>query len=206
MAVAHKGLDVEMRDRSFTQKDEVIAAGGKSYPCMIEADGTVSDDSKIITDRVEEVIPKPSLFPGGMASRTTYDFIHCYVQTVLAPNVGKMIIADIPDLFDDPDKAYFIESREARFGKTLAEVSVNRDKIRETVTGHLEPFRKAMTKTGWVSGDDPAMADYVLFGVLQWARVSSTYAIISADDVIAGWMEKMLDLHDGLGRKTAAAS
>ncbi len=206
MAVAHKGLDVEMRHRSFTQKDEVIAAGGKSYPCMIEADGTISDDSKAITDRLEQLIPAPSLFPGGMASRTAYDFFHFYVQTVITPSIAKIVMMDIPNQLDDPDKAYFIESREARFGKSLAEFCAQRDDVKETLKTQLEPFRKAMAKTGWISGDGPAMADYVLFGTLQWARICSTYQIIDSDDVIATWMEKMLDLHDGLGRKTPAAS
>jgi glutathione S-transferase len=206
MAIAHKGFDVEFLDRHFTQKDEVVAAGGKSYPCMVEPDGLVSDDSRIITDRMEELIPKPSLFPGGIASRTTYDFIHCYVQTVIAPSIAKMVVVDIPEVLDDSDKTYFIESREARFGMTLAEFSADRDKAREKFKTQLEPFRRAMAKTGWVSGDEPAMADYVLFGAMQWARVSSGYPIISTDDAIASWMEKMLDLHDGLGRKTAATS
>ena len=206
MALAHKRLDVEIRSRSFTEKDEVIAAGGKSYPCLIEVDGMISDDSKIITDRLEELIPEPSLFPGGIASRTAYDFMHCYTQTVIFPTIVKMIIVDIPNILSGPDKIYFVESRESRFGKTLAEVSANRDEVRETFKKQLEPFRRAMAKTGWISGDSPAMADYLLFGTLQWARISSPYQIIDDDDVIATWMEKMLDLFDGMGRNTAAAA
>lgn len=206
MAVAHKGLDVEFRPRGFTQKDEVIDAGGKSYPCLIEADGVISDDSKIITDRLEELSPEPTLFPGGMAGRTAYDFIHGYTQTVITPSVAKMVMADIPGVLNDADKAYFVESRESRFGKPLAEVSANREEVKAQFKTQLEPFRRAMAKTGWISGESPAMADYVLFGILQWARVCSTFKIIDDDDVIASWMEKMLDLHDGLGRNTAAAS
>lgn len=206
MAIAHKGLEVEMRSRHFTEKDEMIAAGGKTYPCMVEADGTISDDSKIITDRLEELIPEPSLFLDGVASRTDYDSMHQYVQTEIFPNVAKMIIADIPQILADKDKAYFIKSREERFGKPLAEVSANRDEIREAFHAKLEPFRKAMSKTGWISGDSPAMADYLLFGILQWSRVCSSYSIIDKDDVIASWLEQMLDLFDGLGRQTAPAS
>ena len=48
------------------------------------------------------------------------------------------------------------------------------------------------------------MADYLLFGVLQWARVSSPFEVIAADDIISGWMENMLDLHGGLGRSVPA--
>ena len=141
-----------------------------------------------------------------MASRTAYDFMHVYIQTMVFPNIAKMIVSDIPGILAESDKAYFVESREARFGKSLNEVTANRDEIREVFRKQLEPFRRAMAKTGWISGDAPAMADYLLFGALQWARISSSYQLIESDDVIAAWMEKMLDLFDGLGRKIPAAS
>ncbi|MCE2517695.1 MAG: glutathione S-transferase C-terminal domain-containing protein [Alphaproteobacteria bacterium] len=206
MALAHKGIAAEVKPLDFTQKDQVIAAGGKSFPLMVEADGTVSDDSKIITDRLEEICPTPTLFPGGAASHAAYDFMHRYVQTILFPTVVKIILKDIPDVLDGADRDYFIESRTTRFGKSLDEVCAQRDAHRETLSTQLDPFRKALAKGGFISGDTPAMADYLLFGVMQWARVCSPYALISADDALTPWMESLLDLHGGLGRATPAAS
>ena len=205
MALAHKGISAEIKTLGFTQKDQVIAAGGKSFPLMVEADGTVSDDSRIITARLEEICPNPTLFPGGAASIAAYDFMHRYVQTILFPTLVKIILKDIPAVLDGADRDYFIDSRTSRFGKSLEEVCADRDQHREVLSTQLDPFRKAIASGGFISGDAPAMADYLLFGVMQWARVCSPYALIDADDALTPWMEHMLDLHDGLGRATPAA-
>lgn len=203
MALAHKGITPDVVSLPFTQKDQVIAAGGKSFPLMVEQDGTISDDSKLICHRLEDIQPTPSLFPEGVPA---YNFMHRYVQTIVFPTLVKIIMQDIPNVLDGADRSYFIESREARFGKTLAEVCANRDEMRTVLSTQLDPFRKAINVEGFVAGAAPAMADYLLFGTLQWARVCSPYPLVEDDDVIAIWMEKMLDLFDGLGRATQAAS
>lgn len=206
MALAHKGITPEIISLGFSQKDQVIAAGGKSFPLMVEADGTTSHDSRIISARLEKICPEPTLFPGGASSVAAYDFMHRYIQTQLFPTMVKIIVKDIPNVLAGDDKSYFIESREARFGKSLDEFCADRDEHRKTLSLQLDPFRRAMAATGYVSGTDkPAMADYLLFGVLQWARVCSSYSLVDADDTIAIWMEKMLDMYDGLGRATQAA-
>lgn len=206
MALAHKGFDVDTMALTFTEKDQVIAAGGKTYPLLIETDGTISDDSKAICLRLEEICPKPTLFPEGTAGLAAYDFLHRYVQTILMPTMAKMVVKDIPDVLSGADREYFIKSREARFGMSLDEFCSDRDNTRTTIFNlQLDPFRQAMQRGGYVSGDSPAMLDYLLFGQLQWARVCSPYQLLDKDDPIAPWMEKMLDLFDGLGRKTPAA-
>jgi glutathione S-transferase len=53
----------------------------------------------------------------------------------------------------------------------------------------------------FVAGDRPAYADYILFGVFQWARLTSSYALLADDDPIFGWRTRMLDLFDGLAAK-----
>lgn len=50
------------------------------------------------------------------------------------------------------------------------------------------------------------MADYVVFGLLQWPRcISPGFAeeMLKEDDPIKAWFERMLDLHGGLGRNAA---
>lgn len=204
MALAHKGITVERHERCFTQKQELIDKGGKSFPLLIDSDGSIHADSMDIILHLEESRPLPSLFPGGTATLAAYRFMHRYVQTILFPTVVSIILVDIPDTLEGDDKAYFIESREKRFGKSLAEVCADRDTALKTLSVQLDPFRKAMANGGYISGDAPAMPDYLLFGVLQWARVVSPVQLVEADDAIAAWMERMLDLFEGLGRTAAA--
>ena len=65
----------------------------------------------------------------------------------------------------------------------------------------LQPVRKALEQRRFLGGDAPAYADHILFGVLQWARVVSTATVLEADDAVAAWFERVLDLYDGVGRK-----
>lgn len=204
MALAHKGIEAELVPLGFTEKDPIIALGGKSFPLMQEADGTVHNDSYKIIMRLEELQPKPTLFPGGETGLALYKFLYRYTQTILFPTLIKIVLADIPSLLDGADRAYFIESREARFGMPLDQVCADRDGARATLSTQLDPFRRAMADGGYISGSAPAMADYLLFGVLQWARVVSAERTTEADDAIALWMENMLDLFDGLGRTVPA--
>ena len=47
------------------KKMKSLMLAGKATLVLIEADGMISDDSKIITDRLEELSPEPTLFPDG---------------------------------------------------------------------------------------------------------------------------------------------
>jgi glutathione S-transferase len=54
----------------------------------------------------------------------------------------------------------------------------------------------------FVSGSKPGFADYVLFGPFQWARAVSPVVLLEADDPMYVWRERMLDLFDGMPRRT----
>ena len=204
MALAHKGVEPEIRQHGFTDKSDLEAAGGKTFPHMVEADGTGFDDSMKIVLRLEEAIPDPALFPGGGPGRASYYFMHRHIQLSAFPALATLVVPDIPSMMDGDDLEYFVSSRETRFGKPLEDLRKDRDAALASLDTALDPFRRAMQEGGFVAGDAPAMADYLLFGALQWARVSGKEAVIGADDAIAVWMEKMLDLHGGLGRSVPA--
>jgi hypothetical protein len=46
----------------------------------------------------------------------------------------------------------------------------------------------------------------MLFGTMQWPRVSSAFPMLEADDPVTQWFERMLDLHGGIGRAMPAAA
>ena len=204
MALAHKGIEVKTIPLTFTEKDQVIAAGVKSFPLFIEGDGTAIDDSRLIITHLEDRQPEPTLFPDGEAGVASFNFIHRYCQVILFPTIIPMIMVDIPKVLTPQDQEYFITSREKRFGMSLEAFCRNRDDLRPQLSTQLDPFRKAMLSGGFITGSRPAMVDYTLFGILQWARVTSPYPLFDADDDIQRWMEDMLNLFDGLGRSAAA--
>lgn len=204
MAMAHKGVEPEIRQHGFTDKAALEAAGGKTFPFMREADGAGFDDSVKIVLRLEERVPKPTLFPGGDAGLATYHFLQRYTRASVVPSLVPFVVPDIPSMLDGEDLEYFVSSRESRFGMKLEELAKKRDAGMTTLDVALEPFRGAMRQAGFIGGDTPAMGDYLLFGPLQWARVSSLKPVLAKDDPVAEWMEKMLDMFGGLGRSIPA--
>jgi glutathione S-transferase len=69
----------------------------------------------------------------------------------------------------------------------------------------LDPIRTTFRKgQNFISGDTPAYADYVVFSQFQWARVTSPFKLLDADDPVFAWRERMLDLFGGFARDTMA--
>ncbi len=58
MAIAHKGITPSIIPLSFVEIDQLVTVGGKSFPLMVEDDGTISDYSKTIVERLEVISPE----------------------------------------------------------------------------------------------------------------------------------------------------
>jgi hypothetical protein len=43
-----------------------------------------------------------------------------------------------------------------------------------------------------------------VFGAFQWARVASPFRLLEADDLVHTWVDRCLDLHDGIARTKRA--
>lgn len=200
MALAHKGLDHEARATTFTQIGEICGGGQKSIP-VIEDGGETVADSWEIAKYLDRAYPdKPRLINGEGETR----LINYWVNTALHPGLANLIIADVYDSIDEGDREYFRESREKLFGKKLEDIQQGRD---ERVAGFaklLTPLRMTLKEQAWIGGERPSYADYLPFGALQWARTTSPVKLLEADDPVADWFERCLDLHDGLGRTAAA--
>ena len=119
--------------------------------------------------------------------------------------IARLIVRDLLDVVAPQDQAYFRESREARFGMTLEEVQAGRETRVAEFRASLLPVRLVLGSQPWLGGETPSYADYIVFGTLQWPRCVSRFELLEADDPIAGWRERMLDLFDGLGRSAPRA-
>ena len=64
----------------------------------------------------------------------------------------------------------------------------------------LAPLRTTMMAQPFLGGDAPDYADYCVFGGFMWARSVSAFALLSSDDPVHAWRERMLDLHGGMAR------
>jgi glutathione S-transferase len=202
MALAHKGLTCEARPTRFG--DIASVAGGQfSTIPVIEDGGRQIADSWAIARYLEETYPDRSLF-GGPGGETLTRFLQNWSVVVLHAGIAPMIVLDILEHLVPEDRAYFRESREKRFGRSLEEVQAGRATRLEGFRKSLEPLRRTLQEEPFVGGAEPLYADYLVFGAFQWARTISPFQLLEDDDPIKLWFERCLDLYAGLGRATPA--
>jgi glutathione S-transferase len=195
LALAHKGLDVETIAWRFTDKDAIAVSGQGLVPVLVDGERTVSD-SWAIANYLEDAYPDaPSLF-GGAGGRAVTLTINNWANAALIGPVARTVLMDIYARIDEKDRAYFRESREKRFGKTLEEVAADREGNVKALRAALEPVRLTLKSQPFIGGQTPLYADYSVFGMLQWARCISPIETLAADDPVAAWRDRILAIYE----------
>ncbi|MEX0955629.1 MAG: glutathione S-transferase family protein [Rhizobiaceae bacterium] len=204
-SLGHKGLEFETAPTPFTAVPSVEGGVSKTVPVIRDGDKVVADSFQIAL-YLEEAYPDgPTLF-GGEGGKALSRFIERWSQLTLHPYIGKAVLMDIHGCLAQSDQEYFRADREVRFGRTLEEVPRGRDEQLDRFRKSLAPLRSMLEFQPFIGGAGPLFADYIVAGALQWPRVVSSYALLEADDPVAEWFGRILDLHDGLGRRVAAAA
>jgi glutathione S-transferase len=202
MALAHKGLDATSIPWRFTEKDAINKHKSDKVPVLLDGERAVSD-SWAIANYLEDTYPdRPSLF-GGEGGRAMGRMLNWWGDTVVVAGMFPFIVADIHGHLRPVDQAYFRESREARFKKSLEEVASNRDTGVDAFRKSLDPMRLTLKTQPFLGGAAPNYADYIVFGPFQWARAISPFKLLAEDDAIYAWREKMLDAFNGMARNSA---
>ena len=116
------------------------------------------------------------------------------------PALLPFAILDVVDHLGPDDRTYFRQTREARFGVTLEELTKDRESRLPTFTQLLEPLRQTLASQPYLGGDSPLYADYIVFGTLMWPRSISRMRLIDPADPINAWSERMLDDNGGIAR------
>jgi glutathione S-transferase len=203
MALAHKGIEVETVPWRFTEKDKLPAPNEGRVPVIVDG-GTVVHDSSAIAEYLERQYPdRPSLF-GDDTARALTRFVQNWTETVLQVGLIRFVVLDIHRHVGPAEQEYFRQSREPRFGMALEEVVKDREARLPAFRASLDPLRRTVERQDFVSGAAPGYADYIVFGAFQWARSISEFELLAADDPVAAWRGRILDLHGGVARQTRA--
>ncbi|SFT73923.1 glutathione S-transferase family protein [Mesorhizobium sp. YR577] len=205
MSLAHKGLDFETVPTTFLEVPAVEGGVSKTIPVIRDGNAVVADSFQIALYLDQAYPERPTLF-GGEGGEAMARFIERWSQMTLHPYLGAAALMDIYGRQNEANKAYFRESREARFGKSLEDVASVRESGLAAFRASLEPLRNMLTYQPFIGGDAPLYPDYIVFGALQWVRVTSPFQYLAADDPVGAWFERCLDLHDGIGRTVDAAA
>jgi glutathione S-transferase len=205
LALAHKGLNVDYRPVRVSDKAAIAFSGQDKVPILVEEAGTVIADSWRIAEHLEDrYADRPSLF-GGPVGHGFARFINHWVDRTLVPKAAPMLMADVISCVDAADATHLRTQIERAFGKSLEAMRDERDAGVKDFRRSLDPARATLKAQPYLSGPAPAYPDYILFSLLQWARIVSEFDLIEAKDaVLAAWRERMLDLFDGLARRAPA--
>jgi glutathione S-transferase len=205
LALKHKGLDWRDEPVGFTEKHKIAFAQSQTVPVI--HDGTkVVKDSWAIARHLDEAYPDKPLFPGDTGQSYAH-FVAGWVDTAVHPALFPLLVGDLYERVRPVDKPYFQESRGKRLGTTDfgGFQGIARESGTATFLAVLEPARRVLREQAYLSGERPAYPDYALAGAFLWARIATPLALLMPSDPVHGWFERMLDLHDGLGRKAKAA-
>jgi len=199
MALAHKGLSWEEIPCAFTDKDRLPQPNAGTVPVLVD-DGNMVSDSWKIAEYLDERYPDKPLF-ACPESKSTALLVKFWTERTLQPCITRMAVGDFMSTLHDKDKPYFRETREKRIGMPIEQCMSRREQARETFAAALEPLRAMLAEQPYVAGAQPAYADYIVFGALQWMRCGSPFPALRKDDPVFGYRERLLDLFDGFGRK-----
>ena len=203
MALAHKGLEVDAVPWRFIEKDKLPSPNQGRVPVIRDGDHVIHDSTSI-ADYLDETYPdRPALF-GGEAGRGLARFVQNWTETVLHIGLIRLVLVDIYRHLDPENQAYFRQDREKRFGMTLEDFVGDRATRLSGFRASLDPLRRTVERQDFISGKSPAYADYVVFGAFQWVRAISDFEVLAADDPVAAWRGRVLDLFGGLARRAPA--
>lgn len=205
MALTHKRFDYRAVPTRFLEVPMIEGGVSTTIPVIRDGNRVVSD-SFAIALYLEQAYPdRPTLF-GGKGGEAHARFIERWSQLTIHPYLGVAALTALHAMQDEANAAYFRQSREARYGKTLEDVTAARDAGLSAFRASLEPLRSMPTYQPWIGGDGPLFADYIVFGAFQWARIATPCKLLDDADPVAEWFGRCLGLHNGLGRSVAAAA
>jgi glutathione S-transferase len=205
MALAHKGLAFETRPTPFTRIKEIGEGFSPTVPVLDDGGKLVRDSFDIALYLEEKNPERPSLFR-GKGGESHARFVENWALSTIHRQLSRLIIKDIFDGLDEADKGYFRESREKRYGIALEKIQEGREERIDDFRESLAPLRHMLAQQNFIGGDTPLFADYIVFGPLQWARVTSPAKLVADNDPVSAWFNRCLDLYGGIGRKATAVA
>jgi len=207
LAFAHKNVELHCESTLFTEIAAIATAhkphdlnqrNSISLPTVV-IDGQYVTDSATIAQWLDHNFTAQTPLFGHDSAVGLTCLLQNWIDTVVHPSIARLIVKDIADHLDERDLAHFTSTREKRFGEPLEVVQLQARTSVDAFRRSLSPLRTAIAQTPWFGGSSPSYADYIVFGALQWARLTSDFRLLEAQDPLTGWRNRVASLYDGLG-------
>jgi glutathione S-transferase len=200
LALHHKGLSFLVHPIAVSDKAAIGFSGQSKVP-ILKHDGRIIADSWAIALYLEREFPeRPTLFGGEVGQALTQVF-NVWADRELIPALVPVLMRDVLDCVSETDGAHLRRQIETAMKTSLEELYAGREQAMLGFRRKLQPIRKALETNEFLGGSRASYADYIVFGLLQWARVISPAKVLDEADVVAAWFERVLDLYDAVGRR-----
>jgi glutathione S-transferase len=200
LALHHKRLSSAVHPVAVSDKAVIGFSGQGKVPILKHDDRVIADSWAIALYLEKEFPERPTLF-GGEVGQTLTQVFNVWADRELIPGLIPFLMRDVIDCVGEADGAHLRRQIEAAMKTSLEELYAGREQAMLGIRRKLQPVRKALETNDFLGGAAPTYADYILFGILQWARVVSPAKVLEENDVVAAWFERVLDLYDCVGRK-----
>lgn len=199
-ALKHKGFDLDVVPGGFTRIAERTGGVTERLPAIVD-DGKWVLDSWGIVEYLDAQYPaRPMLIPHPSVAAVTRALDAWFWGVATGPWM-RCNCVNYRDLANPEDHEYITHSREIMLGATLEEMQAGYEDRLPAISAALEPLRIALRESRWLGGDGPNYADYRILGsILFTASVCRTSPVLAEDDPLRDWIDRCLDLYDGLGR------
>lgn len=195
MTLAHKGLEFTTVAWRFLDKKALEFADYDKVPVLCDGDKVVTDSFDIMR-YLDQAYPDAPVLGDGVSYQRVLLFKY-FVERSVTPALFRIVGLDLLAAVHPDDRAYFRETREARFGCTLEEF-VQPEQGKQQLKQGLAPVRDLLRDSVFLDGDSPSGSDYLLFGSMMWAYIVSKQAIVEPGDPVDEWFQRMLSVHDGV--------
>ena len=199
-ALKHKGFDLDVVPGGFTKILERTGGKTERLPAIVD-DGTWVLDSWGIVEYLDAKYPaRPMLIPHESVAAVTRVLDAWFWRVATSPWM-RCFCANYRNLTNPEDHEYITHSREKILGMKLEDMQAGYEDRLPKISVELEPLRIALREVQWLGGSTPNYADYRIMGsILFTASVCQTSPVLADDDPLRDWIERCLDLYDGLGR------
>ncbi|KAF9330001.1 hypothetical protein BG006_007020 [Podila minutissima] len=175
-ALNHKNVPYESIALTFTEIPKKIPEAcanvtAPTVPTLKLETGEGLQASLAIAEYLERTYPDhPSIFGEDPSEKNLQKFLESYMSSKLHPAFQRLVYIEMYEMQDEENGAYFKSSREkSDGGKTLQELGGDRAANLKEVKENLELIHTALKHSGgYVLGDKPGWADFVLISALIW--------------------------------------
>ena len=198
-ALAHKGVEPEYCHVRFADVETIRALSGQHFvPIVTDGDKVIHDSWNIACYLEDQFPDRPSLF-GGAGGRGVARLVNHWADQTLGTAIRRLIAAEFILCLDAGDRAYYRSSREAAFGCSLEEYCADRPRWLAEFAAVTAPLERTLSEQPYLGGTTPSYADYVVFSMLQYARLGCPDDFVTEGTALRHWRDGLIRMFDGLG-------